>query len=108
LGNTTFFKGLVEPMSIKKTVKSKRPLVRVGGFLGIGGKKVDAIEYYTKLFDDLDKIVMDRRSSPNFEMTNVAFVTFESMSSAVSWFMSYKLLNKLILLFLDNCNPNRN
>ncbi|CAO0792237.1 unnamed protein product [Mucor circinelloides] len=83
LGNTTFFKGLVEPMSIKKTVKSKRPLVRVGGFLGIGGKKVDAIEYYTKLFDDLDKIVMDRRSSPNFEMTNVAFVTFESMSSAI-------------------------
>lgn len=108
LGNTTFFKGLVEPMNIKKTVKSKRPLVRVGGFLGIGGKKVDAIEYYTKLFDDLDKIVMDRRSSPNFEMTNVAFVTFESMSSAVSWFMSYKLLNKLILLFLDNCIPNRN
>ncbi|CEP14647.1 hypothetical protein [Parasitella parasitica] len=83
LGNTTFFKGLVEPISIKKTTKSKRPTVRVGGFLGVvGGKKVDAIEYYTKLFDDLDKIVMDQRSSPNFEMTNVAFVTFESMSSA--------------------------
>ncbi|KAL9547183.1 hypothetical protein MBANPS3_006283 [Mucor bainieri] len=83
LGNTTFFKGLVEPMNLKKTTKSKRPLVRVGGFLGMGGKKVDAIEYYTKLFDDLDKIVMQRRSSPNFEMTNVAFVTFESMSSAI-------------------------
>ncbi|GAN04213.1 DUF221-domain-containing protein [Mucor ambiguus] len=83
LGNTTFFKGLVEPMNLKKTTKSKRPLVRVGGFLGMGGKKVDAIEYYTKLFDDLDKIVMERRSSPNFEMTNVAFVTFESMSSAI-------------------------
>ncbi|KAK4513964.1 transport between ER and Golgi ATPase protein [Mucor velutinosus] len=83
LGNTTFFKGLVEPMSLKKTTKSKRPLVRVGGFLGMGGKKVDAIEYYTKLFDDLDKTVMQRRSSPNFEMTNVAFVTFESMSSAI-------------------------
>lgn len=84
LGNTTFFKGLVEPMNIKKATKSKRPTVRVGGFLGVGGKKVDSIEYYTKLFDDLDKIVMDRRSSPNFEMTNVAFVTFESMSSAVT------------------------
>ncbi|OAD07867.1 hypothetical protein MUCCIDRAFT_135153, partial [Mucor lusitanicus CBS 277.49] len=75
--------GLVEPMNLKKTTKSKRPLVRVGGFMGIGGKKVDAIEYYTKLFDDLDKIVMERRNSPNFEMTNVAFVTFESMSSAI-------------------------
>lgn len=83
LGNTTFFKGLVEPMNLKKAAKSKRPLVRVGGFLGMGGKKVDAIEYYTKLFDDLDKIVMERRNSPNFEMTNVAFVTFESMSSAI-------------------------
>ncbi|KAI8645022.1 hypothetical protein BD408DRAFT_412508 [Parasitella parasitica] len=84
LGNTTFFKGLVEPISIKKTTKSKRPTARVGGFLGIGGKKVDAIEYYTKLFDDLDKVVMDQRNSPNFEMTNVAFVTFESMSSAIT------------------------
>jgi hypothetical protein len=96
LGNTTFFKGLVEPMNIKKATKSKRPTVRVGGFLGIGGKKVDSIEYYTKLFDDLDKIVMDRRSSPNFEMTNVAFVTFESMSSAVRNIGVIQVLNKLI------------
>lgn len=95
LGNTTFFKGLVEPMNIKKAAKSKRPTVRVGGFLGIGGKKVDAIEYYTKLFDDLDKIVTDRRSSPNFEMTNVAFVTFESMSSAVSNTNVIQVSNKL-------------
>lgn len=85
-GNTTFFKGLVEPkfnlrMQIKK---SKRPTVKIGGFFGLFGKRVDAIEYYTKLFDDLDKTVNERRKSPNFEMTNVAFVTFEHMSSAVN------------------------
>lgn len=85
-GNTTFFKGLVEPrFNLKKqTKKSKRPTVKIGGLFGLFGKKVDAIEYYTKLFDDLDKIVIDRRRSPNFDMTNVAFVTFEHMSSAVN------------------------
>lgn len=82
-GNTTFFKGLVEPKFNLKKNTSKRPTVRIGGFFGLFGKKVDAIEYYTKLFDDLDKIVVDRRTSPNYEMTNCAFVTFEQMSSAV-------------------------
>ncbi|KAI8973738.1 hypothetical protein BDF20DRAFT_883871 [Mycotypha africana] len=84
-GNTTFFKGLIEPLSNKEggQKKSKRPTVRVGGFLGIGGKKVDAIEYYTKLFDDLDKEVLDRRKSPHYEMTSVGIVTFKSMSSSV-------------------------
>ncbi|KAI9270957.1 hypothetical protein EDC94DRAFT_534451 [Helicostylum pulchrum] len=84
-GNTTFFKGLVEPkFSLKKQVqKSKRPTVKIGGIFGLFGTKVDAIEYYTKLFDDLDKTVSERRKSPNFEMTNVAFVTFEHMSSAI-------------------------
>lgn len=83
-GNTTFFKGLVEPRFNLKKAKSRRPTVRVGGVFGLSGQKVDAIEYYTKLFDDLDKIVTERRRSPNYEMTNVAFVTFEHMSSAVS------------------------
>ncbi|KAI7892182.1 uncharacterized protein EV154DRAFT_441952, partial [Mucor mucedo] len=82
-GNTTFFKGLVEPKFGLKKKTSKRPTVRVGGLFGLFGKKVDAIEYYTKLFDDLDKTVNDRRKSPNFEMANVGFVTFERMSSAV-------------------------
>lgn len=93
LGNTTLFKGLVEPtLGLAKTkAKSKRPTVRIGGLWGLFGKNGDAIEYYTKLFDDLDKIVIERRRSPNYTMTNVAFVTFEHMSSAVS-----------LLLFLHN------
>ncbi|KAI9482660.1 MAG: hypothetical protein EXX96DRAFT_555188 [Benjaminiella poitrasii] len=85
--NRTFFKGLVEPSEkTKETIEKshRRPTVRIGGFLGlVGGKKVDAIEYYTKLFDDLDQTVMERRQSPNYEMTNVGFVTFEDMNSAV-------------------------
>jgi hypothetical protein len=69
-------------------MKSKRPTVRIGGLFGLFGQKVDAIEYYTKLFDDLDKTVIEQRRSPSFEMTNVAFITFEQMSSAVSDMLS--------------------
>lgn len=77
------FKCLSRSKDPTKPLKSKRPTVRIGGFFGLFGKKVDAIEYYTKLFNDLDKIVNDRRKSPNYEMTGAAFVTFEQMSSAV-------------------------
>ncbi|KAI9247530.1 hypothetical protein BY458DRAFT_551082 [Sporodiniella umbellata] len=38
----------------KKETK-KRPTVRTGGFLCIGGRKVDAIEHYTKEVSDLEK-----------------------------------------------------
>ncbi|EIE91296.1 hypothetical protein RO3G_16007 [Rhizopus delemar RA 99-880] len=78
--NTTFIKSMVEPLDQKKS--SRRPTVRTG-FLGLFGRKVDAIEHYTVLFDDLDKMTTDLRASPNYEMTNVAFVTFNHMSSAV-------------------------
>lgn len=81
LGNTTFFNGLIDPE--KKAKTTKRPTVRVGGWMMCCGTKVDAIEYYTKLFDDLDKAVQEQRQSPHFELTNVAFVTFDEMSSAV-------------------------
>ncbi|KAG1464698.1 hypothetical protein G6F56_005028 [Rhizopus delemar] len=84
--NTTFFKGLVEPLEHKKV--SRRPMVRTG-FLGLWGPKVDAIEHYTELFGRLDKQVSDLRNEdqygnkPEVEMTNVGFVTFKTMNSAV-------------------------
>ncbi|KAF7724942.1 hypothetical protein EC973_000523 [Apophysomyces ossiformis] len=78
--NTTFFAGLVNHQSEKKLLR--RPQVKTG-FLGLFGPKVDAIEYYTKLFEQLDKQAMEARKSPGYEMTNVGFVTFENMSSAV-------------------------
>ncbi|CAO3702184.1 unnamed protein product [Rhizopus stolonifer] len=84
--NTTFFKGLIEPLEHKKV--SRRPMVRTG-FLGLWGPKVDAIEHYTELFGRLDKQVSDLRNEdqygnkPEVEMTNVGFVTFKNMNSAV-------------------------
>ncbi|RCH98931.1 hypothetical protein CU098_010834, partial [Rhizopus stolonifer] len=77
--NNTFVKSLMEPLDQRK--KSRRPTVRTG-FLGLFGPKVDAIEYYTGLFDNLDKAVIDLRASPNYEMTNVAFLTFNNMSAS--------------------------
>jgi hypothetical protein len=107
LGNTTFFKGLVEPKFNIKKAKSRRPTVRIGGLFGLFGQKVDAIEYYTKLFDDLDKTVIERRRSPNYEITNVAFVTFEHMSSAVSAHLNWKKMTLLtIIIFVGYCISN--
>ncbi|KAI8149477.1 hypothetical protein BJV82DRAFT_708350 [Fennellomyces sp. T-0311] len=63
--------------------KSTRPQVRTG-FLGLWGRKVDAIDYYTAEFEQLDAKVMEARSNPDgYEMTNVGFVTFKDMASAL-------------------------
>ncbi|KAI9492266.1 hypothetical protein BDB00DRAFT_910483, partial [Zychaea mexicana] len=63
--------------------KSRRPQIRTG-FLGLFGKKVDAIEYYTEEFEQLDLKALEARSkSENYEMTNVGFVTFKNMSSSL-------------------------
>ncbi|PHZ10123.1 DUF221-domain-containing protein, partial [Rhizopus microsporus ATCC 52813] len=45
----------------KNTDTKKRPLVRIGGFLCLGGKKVDAIEHYTKEVADLEKEISELR-----------------------------------------------
>ncbi|KAI8381462.1 uncharacterized protein BYT42DRAFT_613238 [Radiomyces spectabilis] len=78
--NATFLSGLISPPSRKR--EKRRPQVRTG-FLGLFGPKVDAIEYYTELFDELDQKVTEARNSKNYEMTNVGFVTFEHMTSAL-------------------------
>ncbi|KAI9256616.1 hypothetical protein BDA99DRAFT_516906 [Phascolomyces articulosus] len=63
--------------------KSRRPQIRVG-FLGLFGKKVDAIDYYTEEFEHLDTLVSEARSNTdNYEMTNVGFITFKDMASAL-------------------------
>lgn len=80
--STTFFLGLADGARFQGR-KSYRPTVRTG-FLGLFGKKVDAIEYYTQIFEDLDRQVQEARKSSCYEMTNVGFVTFRNMSSAVS------------------------
>ncbi|KAI8985049.1 hypothetical protein BDB01DRAFT_850116 [Pilobolus umbonatus] len=80
LKNMTFFKDLVEPTTEKNT--SKRPTVKTG-YKSLYGEKLDAIEYYTLLFNELDKSVIECRQSPDYESTNVAFVTFKNISSAI-------------------------
>ncbi|KAI8384333.1 uncharacterized protein BYT42DRAFT_562165 [Radiomyces spectabilis] len=44
-----------------KHISQKRPSVKVGGWLGCGGRKVDAIEYYTKQVSDLDQEIKQSR-----------------------------------------------
>ncbi|RCH89675.1 hypothetical protein CU097_004541 [Rhizopus azygosporus] len=45
----------------KNTDTKKRPLIRIGGFLCLGGRKVDAIEHYTKEVADLEKEISELR-----------------------------------------------
>jgi len=64
-------------------VKAKRPTIRMG-FLGLFGKKVDKIGYYTDLFIHYDQLVRqgrDRHST--YFYTSIGFVTFKDITSAV-------------------------
>ncbi|KAI9019502.1 hypothetical protein CLU79DRAFT_836505 [Phycomyces nitens] len=78
--STAMLMNLIDPK--KRGTQSHRPQVKTG-FLGLFGAKVDAIEYYTNMFDELDKRVIEARQSNDFEMTNVGFVTFKNMASAL-------------------------
>lgn len=69
-----------------------RPQIKTG-FLGLWGEKVDAIDYYTKLFNEYDLKTIKSRESSEYDMTSVGFVTFEEMSSAV---------NIMLFIFLNN------
>lgn len=55
-----------------------RPTLRPGWFRS----KVDALEYLEKRFDEYDEVVRKKRQSGKFRSTHMAFVTFETMSSA--------------------------
>lgn len=62
--------------------KSKqRPTVRQGMCCG---PKMDAIDYYTEKFDEIDALVVKARKVGKFLPTSVGFVTFEETISAVS------------------------
>lgn len=56
-----------------------RPTIRKSFF----GRKVDALEHLEAQFRDVDDQVLKKRRSGKFKATHVAFVTFETMSSAV-------------------------
>ncbi|KZV64260.1 DUF221-domain-containing protein [Peniophora sp. CONT] len=56
----------------------KRPTMRPGWFKG----SVDALEYLEKRYVELDEAVRRKRRLGKFRATDIAFVTFEHMSSA--------------------------
>jgi calcium permeable stress-gated cation channel len=58
-----------------------RPTLRPGYFR----RQVDAIEYLENKFREADEEVQKRRKLGKFKATHAAFVTFEQMSSAVSF-----------------------
>jgi calcium permeable stress-gated cation channel len=56
-----------------------RPTIKTGWF-----KKEDAIDFLQQQYQEADEQVRKKRQSGKFRSTHVAFVTFETMSSAVS------------------------
>ncbi|CAB4377235.1 unnamed protein product [Rhizophagus irregularis] len=65
---------------VLKGVKAKRPTIR-SGFLGLFGKKIDKIEYYTDQFIYYDQLVRRGRNGA-YVSTSTGFVTFKDITSA--------------------------
>ncbi|TPX19129.1 uncharacterized protein E0L32_011202 [Thyridium curvatum] len=61
-------------------VERDRPRVRVGGFLGIGGRKVDGIDYYEERLRQLDDKIRAARKK-DYKAVGFAFVTMDSIAS---------------------------
>ena len=68
----------------------KRPTIRLSFF----SKSIDALEHYAKVFRTADELVRKRRKG-KFRPTGVAFVTFESLASAVRRF--FLILSRRLL-----------
>lgn len=88
-----------------------RPTLRPGWFKS----KVDALEYLEKKFKDADDAVKKKRRTGRFKATGSAFVTFEKMSSAVSYtrlifgrYTKFALANRSSSGPRDKCLPNHN
>lgn len=64
-----------------KGKNKKRPTVKVGGFLGCGGRKHDAIEYYTKQVKDLAKEINELRSKST-KPANYGWISFSRVEYA--------------------------
>ncbi|KAG2182334.1 hypothetical protein INT43_007264 [Umbelopsis isabellina] len=68
-----------------KHVGKNRPTMNVGGFLGCGGRKVDAIDYYTKESSDLEKEIKTLRAHlGDQKASNYGWLAFDKISVAHS------------------------
>ncbi|GAA5905515.1 hypothetical protein JCM6882_004773 [Rhodosporidiobolus microsporus] len=64
-------------------IPAKRPSKRVGGWMGMGGQKVDAIDYWTARIKNLDERVHAARSQIHERKAeNYGFASFESVPYA--------------------------
>ncbi|CEI97918.1 Putative Sh3 domain containing protein [Rhizopus microsporus] len=66
--------------SSRAIIRRDRPLMSEGLFCGA---KVDAIDYYTNKFNEVDELVVKARKVGKFLPTSVGFITFEEAISAV-------------------------
>ncbi|CAO3612958.1 unnamed protein product [Cunninghamella blakesleeana] len=64
-----------------KKIAKNRPTMRMNGFLGFGGKKVDVIEYYTKLVSDLDAKIKELRHEKR-KPANYGWISFDQIDHA--------------------------
>ncbi|GAA5827661.1 hypothetical protein JCM11251_001775 [Rhodosporidiobolus azoricus] len=64
-------------------IPAKRPTKRVGGWMGMGGQKVDAIDYWTARIKNLDERVHAARAQIHERKAeNYGFASFESVPYA--------------------------
>ncbi|KAI8330722.1 hypothetical protein BC941DRAFT_361109, partial [Chlamydoabsidia padenii] len=64
-----------------KKMAKQRPTMRVNGFLGFGGTKVDVIDYYTKQVSDLDKQIKTSRNGKT-KAANFGWLSFAQVQHA--------------------------
>jgi hypothetical protein len=68
--------------------KNDRPTIKIRyGFLKLRSKRADAIDHYTVGLQVLDQKILEARQK-EYEPTPIAFVTMESVASAVCFFRS--------------------
>ncbi|KAI9308758.1 hypothetical protein BJ944DRAFT_236715 [Cunninghamella echinulata] len=87
-----------------KKIAKNRPTMRVGGFLGIGGKKVDVIEYYTKLVSDLDAKIKELRHSTK-KAGNYGWISFQQIEHAQE---AETIINKYVRINGKKHEPHLN
>lgn len=60
----------------------KRPTMRTGGFLFCGGKKVDAIDYYTEHVKELESQIKKLRANSSAKVANYGWASFKQIPHA--------------------------
>ncbi|KAF8526059.1 DUF221-domain-containing protein [Hysterangium stoloniferum] len=77
------------------SIGKKRPTVRIGGFLGIGGTKKDAIDFYTNRIQNADRSIQEARAQIAASQGKAENYGFASMAAVpYAHIVAYALRNK--------------